>query len=103
MLMAARDRDNGEPMSDKELIDEVLTLIVAGHETTAAALTWTWYLISQHPDTAARLQAEADRTPDAALGPRRRGVARIHASGASRRRCGCIRRDGCSRGARSRR
>ena len=35
-------------MSDKELIDEVMTLIVAGHETTAAALTWTWYLISQH-------------------------------------------------------
>ncbi len=60
MLMASRDRDNDEAMSDKELIDEVLTLIVAGHETTAAALTWTWYLISQHPDTAARLQAEAD-------------------------------------------
>jgi enediyne biosynthesis protein E7 len=62
MLMASRDRDSGEPMSDKELIDEVLTLIVAGHETTAAALTWTWYLISQHPDAQAELQAEADRT-----------------------------------------
>ncbi len=37
-------------MSDKELIDEVLTLIVAGHETTAAALTWTWYLVSRPPD-----------------------------------------------------
>jgi enediyne biosynthesis protein E7 len=60
MLMATRDRDTEEAMSDKEMIDEVLTLIVAGHETTAAALTWTWYLISQHPDTAARLQAEAD-------------------------------------------
>ena len=60
MLMETRDRDSGEPMSDKELIDEVLTLIVAGHETTAAALTWTWYLISQHADTAAQLQAEAD-------------------------------------------
>ncbi len=59
--MATRDRENDEAMSDKELIDEVLTLIVAGHETTAAALTWTWYLISQHPDTQARLQAEADR------------------------------------------
>ena len=68
MLMATRDRDSGAAMSDKELIDEVLTLIVAGHETTAAALTWTWYLISQHPDTAERLQAEADRTAaDAAL------------------------------------
>jgi cytochrome P450 len=62
MLMSTRDRDTREAMSDKELIDEVLTLIVAGHETTAAALTWTWYLISQHPDTAARLESEADRT-----------------------------------------
>src|SRR5277367_1417894 len=61
MLMASRDRDSGAPMSDKELIDEVLTLIVAGHETTAAALTWTWYLISQHPDAQGELQAEADR------------------------------------------
>jgi len=61
MLMATRDRESGAAMSDKELIDEVLTLIVAGHETTAAALTWAWYLISQHPDTAERLQAEADR------------------------------------------
>ena len=60
MLMAARDRENDAPMSNKELIDEVMTLIVAGHETTAAALTWTWYLISQHRDTAARLEAEAD-------------------------------------------
>ena len=61
MLMASRDRDTGEAMSDKELIDEVLTLIVAGHETTAAALTWTWYLISQHPQTQAELHSEADR------------------------------------------
>jgi cytochrome P450 len=69
MLMASRDRETDEPMSDKELIDEVLTLIVAGHETTAAALTWTWYLIGRHPQTAERLQAEADRTsPDQTLG-----------------------------------
>jgi enediyne biosynthesis protein E7 len=61
MLLATRDRETGAPMSDKELIDEVLTLIVAGHETTAAALTWTWYLISIHPATAERLQEEADR------------------------------------------
>jgi cytochrome P450 len=64
MLMATRDRESGSAMSDKELIDEVLTLIVAGHETTAAALTWTWYLVSQHPDAAQRLQAEADRSVD---------------------------------------
>jgi len=66
MLMAARDHDD-QPMSDKELIDEVMTLIVAGHETTAAALTWTWYLVARHPDVAAELEAEADRTPDGLL------------------------------------
>jgi cytochrome P450 len=60
MLMAARDRENDAPMSNKEMIDEVMTLIVAGHETTAAALTWTWHLISQHRDIAAQLEAEAD-------------------------------------------
>ena len=62
MLMQTRDRESGEPMSDKELIDEVLTLIVAGHETTAAALTWTWYLLGQHREIAEQLEAEADRS-----------------------------------------
>jgi cytochrome P450 len=67
MLMAARDHAD-QPMSDKELIDEVMTLIVAGHETTAAALTWTWYLLARHPDVGAELEAEADRTPEGMLG-----------------------------------
>jgi cytochrome P450 len=62
MFMLTHDRETDEPMADKELIDEVLTLIVAGHETTAAALTWTWYLVSRHPEAAERLHAEADRT-----------------------------------------
>jgi enediyne biosynthesis protein E7 len=66
MLMAARDHDD-QPMSDKELIDEVMTLIVAGHETTAAALTWTWYLVARHPEVGAELEAEADRTPEGML------------------------------------
>jgi cytochrome P450 len=66
MLMAARDHDD-QPMSDKELIDEIMTLIVAGHETTAAALTWTWYLVARHPDVTAELEAEADRTPEGLL------------------------------------
>ena len=60
MLLAARDKETGEPMPERELIDEVLTLIVAGHETTASALNWTWYLISQHPQVEARLHAEVD-------------------------------------------
>ena len=69
MLMASRDRDTDQPMTNKEMIDEVLTLIVAGHETTAAALTWTWYLVGSHPETADALQAEADATSDSgALG-----------------------------------
>ncbi|HVC02117.1 MAG TPA: cytochrome P450 [Steroidobacteraceae bacterium] len=61
MLMSARSHDTGEHMSETELVDEVMTLIVAGHETTAAALAWTWHLLGRHPDAAERLHAEADR------------------------------------------
>jgi cytochrome P450 len=61
MFMLSRDRESDAPMADKELIDEVLTLIVAGHETTAAALTWAWYLLSSHEEAAVGLAAEADR------------------------------------------
>jgi cytochrome P450 len=68
MLMLTRDRETDEPMAERELIDEVLTLIVAGHETTAAALTWTWYLLSRHPQAAERLQGEADRSGGEVLG-----------------------------------
>jgi cytochrome P450 len=63
MLMGARDKETGAPMSDRELIDEVMTLIVAGHETTASGLNWTWYLLSQHPEVEARLHAEVDAAP----------------------------------------
>jgi len=66
MLMSARDKDSGEPMAERQLIDEVLTLVVAGHETTASGLNWTWYLLSQHPDAEARLHAELDAVPDEA-------------------------------------
>ena len=66
MLMNARDKDTGEPMGERELIDEVMTLIVAGHETTASALNWTWYLISQHPQVERRLHAEVDAAGDTA-------------------------------------
>jgi len=66
MLMAARDKESGEPMGERELIDEVMTLIVAGHETTASGLNWTWYLLSQHPEAEARLHAELDAAPEMA-------------------------------------
>lgn len=66
MLMDARDKETGAPMSNKELIDEVMTLIVAGHETTAAGLNWTWYLLSQNPAAEAKLHAEIDSVPEQA-------------------------------------
>jgi cytochrome P450 len=66
MLMAARDKDSGEPMSERELVDEVMTLVVAGHETTASALAWTWYLLATHPAAQASLQAEVDAAREGA-------------------------------------
>ena len=63
MLMTAREKDTGDAMTERELIDEVMTLVVAGHETTASALNWTWYLLSQHPEVEARLHAELDSAP----------------------------------------
>lgn len=61
IMLAAHDRDTGEPMSDKELIDEVMTLIVAGSETSATTLNFAWYRLSQHPDVESRLQQEVDQ------------------------------------------
>jgi len=58
LLIEARDEETGEGMSDKQLRDEVLTLFVAGHESTANALAWTFYLLSQHPEAERRLRAE---------------------------------------------
>ncbi|MEJ2449441.1 MAG: cytochrome P450 [Gammaproteobacteria bacterium] len=59
-FMAARDKDTGEPMTDKELIDEVMTLIVAGSETSATTFNWTWYSLSQYPEVLATAQQEVD-------------------------------------------
>jgi len=61
MLLAARDEaSNGSALSDTQVRDEVITLFMAGHETTANALTWTWYLLSQHPVIEARFHDEID-------------------------------------------
>jgi cytochrome P450 len=66
MLMSARD-DDGDAMSDVQLRDELVTLFLAGHETTAIALSWTWYLLAHHPLVKDRLVAELfgemDRRP----------------------------------------
>jgi cytochrome P450 len=63
MLMNARDPDRGQPMPDRQLINEILTMIVAGHETTASTLNWTWYLLSQHPEVEQRLSNELNSLP----------------------------------------
>jgi cytochrome P450 len=60
MFMQARDPQSGQAMQDGQLIDEILTLIVAGHETTASTLNWAWYLISQHPEVEQKLFDELD-------------------------------------------
>lgn len=60
-LMQARDRDSGAPMSDAQLAREIMTLIVAGHETTASTLNWTWYLLARDPSADRRLFEELER------------------------------------------
>jgi len=61
MLLLAQDEEgDGGQMTDAQLRDELMTIFLAGHETTANALTWTWYLLSQNPDAEAKLHAEID-------------------------------------------
>jgi cytochrome P450 len=76
LLMQARDDETNLFMTDKQLRDELMTLFLAGHETTANALSWTIYLLAQHPEVDARLHAELA----AALG----GRARLEADDAAR-------------------
>jgi cytochrome P450 len=59
LLLAERD-ERGAALSDDDLRNEVVTLVLAGHETTATALTWAWYLLAKHPAVAAKLEAEVD-------------------------------------------
>jgi cytochrome P450 len=59
-LIEARDEETGERMTAREVRDQVVTIFLAGHETTSLTLTWTWYLLSQHPAAEARLHAELD-------------------------------------------
>lgn len=58
MLLRAKDEDTGERMSDRQLRDESLTIITAGHETTAVALSWAWYLLARHKDVERKLHDE---------------------------------------------
>jgi len=69
MLLLARDEDSGAGLTDRQVRDEAMTLFLAGHETTAVALTWTWVLLDQDPGVRQRLENEVDevlqgRPPD---------------------------------------
>jgi cytochrome P450 len=79
LSLLLRAEESGSGMTDEEVRDEALTLVLAGHETTANALAWTWYLLAQHPAAEARLHAELDdalagRPPSASDLPRLRGA-----------------------------
>jgi cytochrome P450 len=66
-LMAARDRERGEPMADPQLASEVMTLIVGGHETTACLLNWMWHLLASHLPVQERVFEELGRVTVASL------------------------------------
>jgi len=62
MLLQARDEETGDPMPDRQLRDEVITLLIAGHETVASALTWSWVLLSLNPSVRLQMRAEVENT-----------------------------------------
>jgi cytochrome P450 len=71
LLMQSRDPETGEAMSDKELRDQIITIFLAGHETTANALSFAWWLLAENPAAEARMHEEIDRV----LAGRRPGFA----------------------------
>ncbi|MEP6822558.1 MAG: cytochrome P450 [Chthoniobacterales bacterium] len=80
MLLLARDEEDGHEMTDLQVRDEAMTIFLAGHETSASAMAWSWYLLAQHPEVEARLHAELDE----ALGgraPRMDDVPRLPLTG----------------------
>lgn len=64
LLLAARDAETGQAMTDRDVADNLLTFVTAGHETTALALTWTLYLLARHPEIEARVVAEIAAVTD---------------------------------------
>jgi len=82
LLVSARDRETDKPLSDTQVRDEVATFLLAGHETTANALAWTWYLLGKNPQAEDHLRAELaavldGRAPDAEDLPRLRYAAMV--------------------------
>ena len=77
MLLMSQDEEGTGGMTDKQVRDEAMTLFLAGHETTANALTWTWYLLSQHEEQEARLHSELDEVLAGRERPRVEDVERL--------------------------
>jgi cytochrome P450 len=73
MFLSARDEETGTGMTDRQLRDEVLTMLLAGHETTSLALSWTYYLLSRHPEVERQIADEVDRV----IGQERPGFAHV--------------------------
>ncbi len=83
--------ESGAPMSDQQIRDEVMTLFVAGHETTALALVFAWRLLAQHPEVARALHDEV-RCAAVVVASKRAGTASAPSTRCSKRRCASIRR-----------
>ncbi len=78
MLLLAQDEEgDGAGMSNEQVRDEVMTLFLAGHETTANALAWTWYLLAQNPEAESRLHAELDAVLEGGRLPRMEDLAAL--------------------------
>ena len=93
-LLRAQDTD-GSAMTDQQLRDEVMTMLLAGHETTALALSWAWFLLASHPEAQAKLHDEVDHVlAGQAADCSRRASTRLHQQGRSRDHAACTRRRG---------
>jgi cytochrome P450 len=62
LLLWARDEETGESMSDRQIRDELMTMLQAGHDTVSDAISWTWFLMAKHPDVRERVEQEVDST-----------------------------------------
>ncbi|MDQ3688161.1 MAG: cytochrome P450 [Acidobacteriota bacterium] len=77
LLLAEDEEERGGRMSNEQVHDEALTIFLAGHETTANALSWTWYLLAQHPEIESKLHQEIDAVLDGGRPPQFEDLARL--------------------------
>jgi cytochrome P450 len=80
LMLETRDEETGQGMDDQQVRNQVITLLLAGYETTANALTWTWFLLVQHPDELEKLRAEVETVLAGKQAPRFDDLARLRYS-----------------------